>query len=373
MVYSSFERNGVIALVAGGILSFLAIFYLLLTIITFSKKYSNTHFLLYFYCLLLADLMQAFGSIMSSHWVEHGGVFEGPFCAAQDLRPVNLGGIKQGGNIAAAFWTFQISLHLFNLSFRRYETTKLVSWTVVAFGWSFVFTMVFLGPVAMEKKAELGPFFGISGADPDAVPLSYFCTLQPCCGARKHLESRRSLETTLPPRWRVVETRVWEGFHRLRVAASHTTHDLVSGTSSGSIEVARINTAQVAYAVCMLPIAIVRVSEFAGMQPPFAVTVVAAFIFNLSGLVDVVLFFTMHRVFPEEGSLPKFTRRKTVDPNVMQHGITPFAFTQPSGEEPKPLSPVSEGSGEKSEESGGRRGSTGSMASINSQTPLRAA
>jgi hypothetical protein len=33
----------------------------------------------------------------------------------------------------------------------------------------------------------------------------------------------------------------------------------------------------------MLPIAIVRVSEFAGMQPPFAVTVVAAFIFNLSG------------------------------------------------------------------------------------------
>jgi hypothetical protein len=60
--------------------------------------------------------------------------------------------------------TFQISLHLFNLSFRRYETTKLVSWTVVAFGWSFVFTMVFLGPVAMEKKAELGPFFGISGA-----------------------------------------------------------------------------------------------------------------------------------------------------------------------------------------------------------------
>jgi hypothetical protein len=29
------------------------------------------------------------------------------------------------GSIAAAFWSFAISLHLFNLLFRQYKTSKL--------------------------------------------------------------------------------------------------------------------------------------------------------------------------------------------------------------------------------------------------------
>lgn len=99
------------------------------------------------------------------------------------------GGIKQAGSIAAAFWSFAISLHLFNLLFRRYETPKLMSWTVVAFGWSFVLTLVFLGPVAMETP-ERGRFFGISGAwcwithqyHAQQIMMQYFFVRRPRAG-----------------------------------------------------------------------------------------------------------------------------------------------------------------------------------------------
>ncbi|KAJ7253666.1 hypothetical protein B0H12DRAFT_1233549 [Mycena haematopus] len=304
--YSAFERHGVIALVASGFLSLTAISYLLLTIVTYSKKYSNTHFLVYFYCLLLADVMQSLGAIMSLRWVDHGGVYEGAFCAAQ-------GGMKQGGSIAAAVWTFAISLHLFNLLFLRYETTKLVSWTLVAFGWSFVFMMVFLGPVAIETK-ERGPFFGISGAwcwitheyHVQQIVMQYLFEFLSIV-----FSSFLYTATLLRVRGNLLKV---DGRWNLRFLSAGDSWKLDFGrdfTDSSSLRlIQHMIWYPVAYAVCILPIAGVRVYSIAGMQPPFAVTVVAAFIFNLSGFVDVVLFFTMLRVFPEPETLPKFARRK---------------------------------------------------------------
>ncbi|KAJ6572008.1 hypothetical protein B0H19DRAFT_1132179 [Mycena capillaripes] len=363
-VYSSFERNGVIILGISSLISLIAIVYLLLTIITYSKKYSNTHFLLYFYCLLLADGMQAFGSIMSLRWVQLGGVQDGPFCAAQ-------GGLKQGGSIAAAFWTFSISLHLFNLLFRRYETGKLMSWTVVALGWSFVFTTVFLGPVAIEKK-ERGPFFGISGAwcwithqyHLEQILMQYLFELLSII-----FSAFLYTATLLRARGNLLKV---DGCWKLRFLPAGESWKLEFGrdfTDSASLRlIQHMIWYPVAYGLLLLPIAAVRLTSFAGMDPPFVVTALAAFIFNLAGLVDVVLFFAMHRVFPEPESLPKFARRKTVDPAVIQYGITPFSLNGPV-EEPRLPPPVLE----KESEFGDRRSSTGSMASINSQTPLRGA
>ncbi|KAF7348502.1 hypothetical protein MVEN_01367700 [Mycena venus] len=363
-VYSAFERHGVIALVAAGFLSSFAIAYLLLTIVTYSKKYSNTHFLIYFYCLLLADAMQSFGAIMSLTWVEHGGVYDGPFCAAQ-------GGIKQGGSIAAAFFNFAISLHLFNLLFRRYHTPKFMSWTVVAFGWSFVFTMVFLGPVAMETK-ERGHYFGISGEwcwitheyRVQQILMQYLFELLSIV-----LSFVLYTATLLRARGNLLKV---DGRWKLRFLSAGESWKLDFGrdfTDTASLRlIQHMIWYPVAYAVCILPIAGVRLCAIAGMEPSFGATVFAAFIFNLCGFVDVVLFFVMHRVFPEPESLPKFVRRKTVDPTVMQYGITPFELPP----KPEPAKSVSE-KPEDSQSLGGRRESTSSMASINSQTPLRTA
>ncbi|KAJ6469519.1 hypothetical protein C8R45DRAFT_1017345 [Mycena sanguinolenta] len=358
--YTAFERNGVIALVASGFLSLTAIFYLLLTIVTYSKKYLNTHFLLYFYCLLLADAQQSLGAIMSLKWVDHGSVFEGAFCAAQ-------GGMKQGGSIAAAVWSFAISLHLFNLLFLRYETSKTVSCSLVAFGWSFVFMMVFIGPVAIETK-ERGPFFGISGAwcwitheyHVQQIAMQYLFEFLSIV-----FSSFLYTATLLRARGNLLRV---DGRWKLRFLSSADAWKLDFGrdlTDASSLRlIQHMIWYPIAYALCILPIAGVRIYSIAGMQPPFAVTVFAAFVYNLSGLADVVLFFTMHRIFPEPEALPKFARRKTIDPTVIQYGITPFTLN------PTPASDEKSGS---LADNSGRRSSQGSVVSVNSLTPLRGA
>jgi hypothetical protein len=55
-----------------------------------------------------------------------------------------------------------ISLHLFNLLFLRYPSTKAGFWMTIIVGWSVLITIVVIGPLAIETK-EQGPYFGISG------------------------------------------------------------------------------------------------------------------------------------------------------------------------------------------------------------------
>ncbi|KAJ7723420.1 hypothetical protein B0H16DRAFT_341916 [Mycena metata] len=356
LVYTLSQRNGIIPLVASGLLSGIAVIYLLLTILTYSKRYSSTHFLLYFVCLLLADVMQSAGSIISLSWLQHGGVYDGPLCAAQ-------GGLKQGGNIAAAVWSFVISFHLFNLLFLRYETPKYISWSVVAFGWSFVFSMVFLGPVAIENP-KLGPFFGISGEwcwitsqyKLEQIFMQYLFEFTSVI-----FSTFLYTATLLRARGNLIKV---DGRWVLRFLSAGDSWQLDFGrdfTDAASLRLIKhMIWYPVAYAALIMPIALVRISEFAGSKPAFWVTVVADLIFNLFGFVDVVLFFSVYRVFPETASLPEFSRRKTVDLSVIQYGITPFSLSE---SEPKPMSPTYSGRG--------RPNSTASMSSINSQTPLR--
>ncbi|KAJ7512554.1 hypothetical protein B0H11DRAFT_485619 [Mycena galericulata] len=348
--YTAFERQGVIALVAGGFISFIAVLCVLFTLVMFSKKYSNTHLILYFGCLLLADAMQALASIMSLNWVQNGGVYEGTFCAVQ-------GGLKQAGNVGAALWTYTIAFHLFNLLFLRYQTSKLVSWGLVVFGWSFVATIVFAGLAA--QTPERGPYWGISGEwcwitkeyHLQQILLQYLFE-----GLSVLLSSFFYIATLLRVRGNLLKV---DGRWTLRFLSAGDSWRLDFGrdfTDSASLRlIQHMIWYPVAYAVLIIPIAIVRLRAFAGTEPSFAVTVFADFIFNLSGFVDVALFFTMSRIFPEPSALPEFTaRRKTVNMSVIQYGITPFSLDAPAAVHPHP-----------------ERLSVASMSSINSQTPLR--
>jgi hypothetical protein len=77
------------------------------------KNYENTHINGYFNALLLANALQAIGTVMNLKWAADGGVTAGGLCTAQgpytadsrdpgsELLP---GGIKQAGNIATALW-----------------------------------------------------------------------------------------------------------------------------------------------------------------------------------------------------------------------------------------------------------------------------
>ena len=57
----------------------------------------NTRIVPFFVSLLLANLLQAIGTLINGKWVTDRTVHNGPLCRAQ-------AGIKQAGNVAMALW-----------------------------------------------------------------------------------------------------------------------------------------------------------------------------------------------------------------------------------------------------------------------------
>jgi hypothetical protein len=55
-----------------------------------------------------------------------------------------------------------IALHLFNILFLRFPTTKIGLVATLCFGWALVATIVIVGPAMIQTPAK-GPYFGISG------------------------------------------------------------------------------------------------------------------------------------------------------------------------------------------------------------------
>jgi len=364
-VYSAAERNTVIILVVTGLISLAGLLALFVLMVFMSKKYSHTHFQAYFVCLLLANTMQAWGNTMSLKWVEDHGVYDGPFCAAQ-------GGIIQGGNLGTAVWSFAISLHLFNLLFLRFKTPKMVSWGLIVFGWCFIFSIVFIGPVAIETTAR-GHFFGISDLwcwithayRTEQIFLEFFFQFF-------SVVANLFLHTVTLLRVRGNLLRV-DGRWRLRFVPPGDSWQLSLGrdfTDSAMLRlVQHMVWYPVAFGVTVIPTGIVRLASFCGMEATLPIQAVAGSIFNLGGFVNVVLFLGARRWFPEPGAIPEFTaqrQRKDVDGIVARHGVTPFTLQRSLTE--------SEAEAEKeNEDAASARVSSRrrSGASMNSLTPLR--
>jgi len=99
----------------------------------------------------------------------------------------------------------------------------------------------------------------------------------------------------------------------------------------------------VAYSVILLPIALARMTEFAARVPTWA-TITCDVIFNLNGLVNVLLLITTRRLLPDPSHIPTFnTPRKAVDlasPEAV--GITPFFLPVPPEKDEKDVHEESE-------------------------------
>nr|GAT54826.1 predicted protein [Mycena chlorophos] len=352
LVYCPSVRSGVFVIVVGGCLSALAILCLSMMLLMSRTrlKFANTgtHLALYFSCLLLSDTLQAAGAIMNLNWALNGEVVEGGFCTAQAA-------IKQAGNVSAAIMSFTIAVHVWNLLFMRYQTSMRVALGIVLFGWCFTTVVVLLGPTAVQTEAK-GPFFGIDGE---------------WCWIRKEYSREQVLLQYLFEAISVVCSLFLYFLTLLRVRGNLLKIDgrwtirFLSKDDSWKLDLHRDYTDMagiglikhmiwypVAYMVLILPIAAVRISAFAGASTPFGVTVFSDVLFVLCGLVDVVLFVTLNRVFPELGNQPAFdTKRKTVDLSIMETGLTPFTLE-------KPVDPDA-------------RSIRSTRSSINSTTPLR--
>ncbi|KAK7019018.1 hypothetical protein R3P38DRAFT_2875372 [Favolaschia claudopus] len=328
-VYTIGERNTTILLVVSGLISLAALLVLFGVMIFMKKKYTHTHFQAYFVCLLLANTMQAWGTTMSLKWVELLGVVDGSFCAAQ-------GGIVQGGNLGSAIWSFIISLHLFNLLFLRYKTSKIISWGMIAFGWSFIFTIVFLGPVAIQTTAR-GHYFGISGLScwitaayhDEQIWLEFFFQIFAVV-----MNFFLHVATLLRVRGNLLRV---DGRWRMRWVSPGDSWQLSLGrdfTDSTMLRLAQhMMWYPVVFAATALPMGIARIVELCEMSVPLWAQAVTGIIFNLGGFINVVLFLGARRFFPDSSSIPEFTDRKDsreVDAIVAQYGVVPFTLQRSS-------------------------------------------
>ncbi|KAH9896986.1 hypothetical protein C8Q73DRAFT_642830 [Cubamyces lactineus] len=286
----------------------------------------NTRVVPFFVSLLLANLLQAIGTLINGKWVTERTVHDGTLCRAQ-------GGIKQAGNVAMALWSFALALHVFMLLFSRMALSKTLSCALLGTGWALVGLVVLLGPVAIQTP-EQGPYFG---------PTGYWCWI-----TERYPHEQFFLEyffeflsaglsfflytaVLLRVRGNLVRT---SGRWHLRFVPHGERwvlairRDAVDGCMMHVA--ARIVWYPVAYTILLLPVTIARFVTFSGHDVPFRTTIFADFIFNLQGAVNVIVLLATNRLVPDTKALPIYAPRQRVSmssPEAM--GITPFVLPPP--------------------------------------------
>ncbi|KAH8115958.1 hypothetical protein DFH11DRAFT_1250554 [Phellopilus nigrolimitatus] len=324
-IFSVEESKSVTLLVIVGVISILAVVIGSVYYFAFAKRsktYHRTNIAPYLVSLLLANVLQAIATILNARWVRDGIVFDGDFCAFQ-------GGLKNAANVGTALWSFVIAVHVFNLLFLRWRTTRASMVATLVAGWSVVVMIVTLGPLAIETP-ERGPYFGVSGSwcwITDNYPkeqtymeyifefmsaglgfILYTLVLLRVRGNLRKDEGRwRVCWIPRSQAWQLCFSRDMLDSAMLCVATSMVWYP-------------------VAYSIIIIPVALARLTSFTGHPVPLWAIVVTDAIFNLTGLVNSILFISTRRILPDTASLPRFTtpRSRSMSDSESKYGITPF-------------------------------------------------
>ncbi|KAJ3485474.1 hypothetical protein NLI96_g4923 [Meripilus lineatus] len=332
--YDKAHAGAIVSLVAAGGLSGFAVILAITLVAIRSPPYKGTHVVAYFLSLLFANVLQAVGTTMSARWALEHEVTAGTFCSFQ-------GAIKQAGNLGMALWSFVLAVHLFNLLFMRRKSTDLGQYLTLLIGWFCVFFLVAIGPLAIKRK-EKGAYFG---------PTGYWCWI-----THKYPLERAFLEyffeflsassacvlytaILLCVRGNIMRS---NGRWRFRFVPPGQSWQLalcrdIIDTSMMRI-VARMVWFPISYTILLLPISLARLMAFSGHKVPFWATILTGTIFNLQGLVNVIIWVCTRHLIPDINALPVFTTpRREIDLDSSEiHGITPYALP------PSPIEPASE-------------------------------
>jgi len=331
--YDKSQVAGLCILVAAGCLSGCAVGLGFIMITIRSPAYRNTHVVAFFCSLLVANLLQTAGTAMNAKWAVDRATEEGDYCRLQS-------GLKQAGNVGMALWTFALSAHIFTLLFLRWKHTRLGSLLTLGTGWFFVAFVVALGPIALQDDrgayfAPTGLWCWISNHYPaEQLWMEYFfeflsAGLSFIIYSIIVLRVRGNLYTSkgvwlvrFLPRgesWQLAIQRDLIDTSMLRVAA-------------------RMVWFPVAYTLLLLPMAICRLLESHRFNVPYWATIITGALFNLQGLVNILLLLLTRRVIPDLSSMPDLSNpRRTIDMSSPERfGITPFILP-PKTPPPKDL------------------------------------
>jgi len=326
--YTDFVKNGVICTTISAMISILAILYLLIFKRPKGKQFQCGHIFGYFISLLVAHGIQSFSIILNFVWVGYNAVMEGTLCNIQ-------GGLRNLGNISAAFWTLMIAVQLFNLLFIQWKPTRWGFWTSMALCWGTSLFIIMIGPAAIEKPGWPA-YFGPDGAwcwitdtyQMEQIFLEYFLEylciiISTILYAFITLRVRGNL-LKMDGKWRLQKVTTVELWN----PNLGNEHDRVDPQV---VRMARILVwFPIAYMGLLMPATLARFCQWSGSTVPFQVTVLTEIVFNLNGAVDVALLLYIEYLFP---SLEDHTMVKIHKPKVAAEGATVRQLQNADGED----------------------------------------
>ncbi|KAI0314284.1 hypothetical protein OF83DRAFT_1064113 [Amylostereum chailletii] len=237
----------------------------------------------YMFSLLVLDAVQAMGNVLDVRWVNIGKVFTGSYCNAQGI-------IQQFGELGVALSTLVITIHTFNSVFwRKGIHSRRIAYIVIATVWTFVALWVGIG--SGVNDSEDAPYF---------TPTPYWCWISPRYSGERIGGEYLWLWAALFSSVLVyiplyfwsqgmlsVDARRW---WRFRVHRPLEVQDLEGRRRRAYTILAY----PFAYSVVVLPLSVVRFTDFGlaargeGNLPSIA-TFIVAFLYSLSGAVNVLL------------------------------------------------------------------------------------
>ncbi|KAJ2916283.1 hypothetical protein MD484_g4094, partial [Candolleomyces efflorescens] len=291
------EDLGVQVLVVVSLLSFVAVVGLLsaIALSAWNTRHSTDRFLFvrtnaaaYFISLMVCWLIQCIGSIMNTHWLKDNAIFPGSFCVAQGL-------LKHVADIGVAVWTFAMAANTFYLLFLEMDTKRYIMWITLAVGWLFIAIIVGAGPAHAQATSKKS-FYSVNGVwcwiSPDhkiqMITMGYMIIfISASFSGILYLMTFFRLRGNLVRsgcrfKWRTVDDAADKYFANDRT----------------KLVAKQVLLYPLAYAILVLPVAIVRIVAWSGHKVPFEVTIFSASVYLLSGFVNVILFTTTRRILP---------------------------------------------------------------------------
>jgi len=243
---------------------------------------------LYMLSLFTSDLIQALGAVLDIKWVHEGKVYTGSYCTAQ-------GAIQQLGETGVALATLTIAIHtLIVVMWGKLKHQLIVAYIVVALIWLFVILFVSIS-ISVHTR----------GSDYYETPTPYWCWIGD--GQRYNAE-RIAGEyiwlwvTLLMAIFTYIPLFFWargmisispEHWWKIRFHSNRETEGVQIIDPRKKRRALGMIAYPLVYSVIVLPLSVVRwVTGFGSniYHLPSEATFIVIFIYNLSGLLNALLF-----------------------------------------------------------------------------------
>ncbi|KIJ49158.1 hypothetical protein M422DRAFT_246963 [Sphaerobolus stellatus SS14] len=302
VIFTHYERKGVIVMSAAGVTSCVLISSLLLYIIfaalsPWPKRgpnspipFTSKQVSVFVICLLVSDLIQSISGVTQVKWAMERKIYEGKACSIQAATLV-------AGDLGSTVWSCVIAVHTFtSLALGKSWHRRTVIFTVIT-GWVIVFLLTTI-PAVLPRTAGHGRYFSIAGT---------WCFI-----SSEYAYQRLGIHY-IPLFLAALVIFVFYGmvFLVLRGTLSFNGRKILQSRNRAEqvfireriVIAKRMLWYPIAYLACIMPIAIIRLVGLSEDTIPDPVWVFAMFFLFSLGTVDAIIYTTTRNLIKPLGLL----------------------------------------------------------------------